>query len=170
MRWFVGVWMLLAPALGWAGDSLERAAEHQRTARIGFIIGASAPMLVLAATALEPEAAGAAQPAVAAVGVAGSAVGLTLLGRRSMKAGALLELSGGGGAVTLFFDIAALALGTHYVLAGQSASSATGYLIASTGALTAGGLQLRRNQFISEMRTDPRVYITPSGAGITGRF
>ena len=95
MRWFVGVLVLLLPSLGWAGDPLERAAEHQRTARIGFIIGASAPVLMLAATALEPESAGAAQPAVAAVGVAGSAVGLTLLGRRSMKAGALLDLSGG---------------------------------------------------------------------------
>lgn len=170
MRWIVSALMLLAPSLGLAGDSLERAAEHQRTARIGFIIGASAPALVLAATVMEPEAAGAAQPAVAAVGVAGSAVGLTLLGRRSMKAGTLLDLSGGGGAVTLFFDIAAVALGTHYVLAGQNTSSATGYLIGSAGALAAGGLQLRRNRFISEMRTDPRVYITPTGAGITAQF
>ncbi|MFT5680240.1 MAG: hypothetical protein ACI8RZ_001146 [Myxococcota bacterium] len=170
MRLMMSLCMLLAPSLGLAGDVLERVAEHQRAARIGFIVGASAPVFMLAATAMNPEASVGVRAGVASVGVAGSAVGLSLLGRRSMKAGVLLDLSGGGGAVTLFFDIVTVAVGTHYVLIGQNPSSAAAYLIGSGGALAAGGLQLRRNQYTTEMRTDPRVYVTPTGAGITGRF
>ena len=82
----------------------------------------------------------------------------------------MLDLSGGGGAVTLFFDIAAVAVGTHYVLVGQNPTSGLAYLTASAGGLVSGGLQLRRNRFIADMRTDPRVYITPTGPVLVGRF
>jgi hypothetical protein len=170
MRWFVGMWLLLAPAVGLADGRLERMEEHQRVARIGLVIGATAPTFVLAAAAMGEGTPVGARAGVAAVGVAGSAAGLTLLGRRSMKAATLLDLSGGGGAVALFFDIAAVATGTHYVIAGQSTASGMGYLIASAGALTAGGLQLRRSRFVADMRTDPRVLITPTGATVVGRF
>ena len=134
------------------------------------VIGAAAPVFVMGSAAMGADAPGGARAGVAAVGVAGSAVGLSLLGRRSMKAASLLDLSGGGGAVTLFFDIAAVAVGTHYVIAGQNPTSGLAYLAASVGGVTAGGLQLRQNRFIADMRTDPRVYLTPTGAVLVGQF
>ena len=162
------LWML--PALATAGSGLERMEEHQRIARIGFVVGAVSPLLVLSTQGLDEETQRAAQLGIAMVGIGGSAVGLSLLGRRSMKAAVALDLTGTGGAVALFFDIVAVASGAHYMLAGQNPTSGIAYLVASAGALTAGGLQLRQNRFIADMRTDPRVYITPTELGVTFRF
>ena len=170
MRWMLALVMLVQPLMGRADSRLERMEEHQRVARVGLVIGAAAPVFVMGSAAMGADAPGGARAGVAAVGVAGSAVGLSLLGRRSMKAASLLDLSGGGGAVTLFFDIAAVAVGTHYVIAGQNPTSGLAYLAASVGGVTAGGLQLRQNRFIADMRTDPRVYLTPTGAVLVGQF
>lgn len=170
MRWMLALMMLLLPLTGQADSWLERMEEHQKVARVGLVVGAVAPVFVMSSAAMGAEAPGGARAGVAAIGVAGSAVGLSLLGRRSMKAASLLDLSGGGGAVTLFFDIVAVAVGTHYVIAGQNPTSGMAYLAASAGGLTAGGLQLRQNRFIADMRTDPRVYLTPNGAVLVGHF
>ena len=171
LRWgMLSGWLMLLSGTARADSRLERSAEHQRLARAGLIIAAISPVFVLSASAMEGEGQGVERTSTAAVGVAGTAVGLTLLGRRSMRAAASLDLSGGGGAVTLCFDIAAVAAGTHYAIAGQNPTSGMSYLVASAGGLVAGGLQLRQNRFIAEMRTDPRVMITPTGVAVVGQF
>lgn len=170
MRWMMVLVMLVLPGMGNANSRLERMEEHQSAARVGLVVGVVAPLFVLGSASMGEGVPGGARAGVAAVGVAGSAVGLSLLGRRSMKAASMLDLSGGGGAVTLFFGIASVAVGSHYVIAGQNPTSGLVYLAASAGGATAGGLQLRQNRFIADMRTDPRVYLTPGGAVLVGQF
>ena len=162
--------MVLGLEAAQADTRLERMEAHQRIARAGWVISAASPVFMGAAVSMSAEGQPGLRAGVAAVGVAGSGVGLTLLGRRSMKAASMLDLSGGGGAVTLCFDIAAVAAGAHYVLAGQNSTSGLSYLVASAGGLTAGGLQLRQNRFIADMRTAPALLVTPTGVQVVGRF
>jgi hypothetical protein len=173
-RWLLaaGMWMFASTAD--AGNELELFEEDQRIARYSFIVGASAPVLLAAGALLSEE-----QPItgglIAGTGVAISAVSLPLLGRRSMLAGDHLDLTGGKGAIALFFGIGTLLSGTYYVAIDQSSVGAATYLACTAGALMLGGLQLRENRFVATMRTDPRssslrISPTPRGLLLTGTF
>jgi len=171
-------WLLAACVWAWggiaqAGNELELFEADQRLARYSFAVGASSPAFMVAGLLLGEEnpTAGA---IVGGVGVLGTAVSLPLLGRRSMLAADHLELTGGKGALTIFFSIGNI-LGGAYFLAVEPSNTAAVVYLASTGAaLTLGGLQLRENRFVATMRTDPRTGLwltpTPNGLALAGRF
>lgn len=168
MRWLVAflAWSVSTPVH--AGYSLEEFEQDQRFARYCFIAGASAP-LMLATSTLFREENPAAATTLSSTGVAISAVSLPLLGRRAMLAGDHLDLTGGKGAVALFFGIGTALSGAYYVAIDQNNASGFSYLAFSAASLTLGGLQLRQNSFVAEMRTDPnaRLYLRPSPGGLT---
>ena len=169
---------LALPGAAQAGSEEDAYEKDQRAASVGFLLGTASPLLIATGLTILTDADGEVTPlgtGVAAVGAAGSAVGLPLLGRRSMLAAKHLGETGPMGAVSLFFGIGTVLTGGYAVVSGGNTSAEVAYLGCSAGALLTGGLQLRQNEFISDMRRPPpetRLLLapTPQGVVLAGSF
>lgn len=173
-RWLLAAVLWACGGVARAIPDMEAFERDQRFGRAMFATGATAPVLLAGAALIAEENPGAAT-AMGGAAVVISGVSLPLLGRRAMLAGDHLELTAGKGAIALFFGIGTTLGGAYYVIFDQSTGSAVTYLACTAGSLTLGGLQLRENSFVAEMRSDPRqgsLYLspTPNGLLLSGTF
>lgn len=173
-QWVLAGLLWACGGVAQAIPDMEAFERDQRIGRYMFTAGATAPVL-LAGAALIAEDNPTAATVMGGTAVVISGASLPLLGRRAMLAGDHLELTAGKGAVALFFGIGTALSGAYYVAVDPNNGAALTYTACTIGSLTLGGLQLRENTFVAEMRSDPRqgsLYLspTPNGVLLTGTF